>query len=125
MTSLANSDAQLNEECYEDHESAIYILQTVVVEGFATRHLFCCCDVVSKKSDVDDLQRIGRSNQEIPGTITLVDVWNQPSEAKNGIYKVRISLHDGREAVMRGIVLDNVTKAFPMYPLKGQVVRHA
>ena len=49
---------------------------------------------------------------------------NQQSEAKNGIYEVRIPLHDGREAVMSGIVLDIVTKAFPTDPLSGQVEKY-
>ena len=104
-------------------ESAIYILQTITIDDLPLNLFFDsgCCDLVSRKGAIDRLVEKGRSNQEVPGPIQLFGVGNQRSEGKYGIYKVKIPLHDGRDAVMSGIVLDNVTNAFPKYPLSGEV----
>ena len=118
-----DGDSLSIENNLEDQESSIYVLQKVQVDDLSLNIFFDsgCGDLVSKKGAIDKLEEFGRASQEIPGPIPLFGVGNQQSESRHGIYKVKIPLYDGREAVMSGICLDQVTKAFPMYPLRGQV----
>ena len=39
------------------------------------------------------------------------------------MYKVKLPLHNGTEAIMSGPCIDHVTDKFPMYPLNGRVQR--
>ena len=107
----------------ERMESAIYILQMIEIQSERFNIFFDsgCGDLVSRRDGVSRLQKFGRSSQERPGPIKLMGVGNQISECKHGLYKVSLPLFNGREAVMSGVCIDQVTARFPTYPLKGEV----
>ena len=121
-----NSDSEaykgtslVGEALSEVQDSSIYVLQTIKVESEVFRLFFDsgCGDLVGKKSAIDTLKMLGRANQVIPGPIPLFGVGNQRSQSDYGVYNIQLPLHNEKEAIMSGIILDNVTKAFPVYPL--------
>ena len=101
------------------HDSAIFMLQTIDVEG---KHLNVfydtgCGDVVIKKSAIDVLLTLGRAKLEIPGPITLSGVGDHKSVCEYGIYSIRLPLRNGHDAIFSGVCLDRVTTEFPKYVL--------
>ena len=100
--------------------SAIFMLQTIIVDGVTLRLFFDtgCGDIVVKKSAMDALKRIGRAQLEIPGPIGMSGVGDQKSSSEYGVYSVVLPLKGGENAVFSGVCMDRVTMAFPTYELK-------
>ena len=71
-------------------ESAIYILQMIEIQNERFNIFFDsgCGDLVSKRDNVSRLES---------------------SECKHGLYKASLLLYTGREAVMSGVCIDQVT----------------
>ena len=68
------------------------------------------------------ITRIGkRAKMEIEGPTTLGGVGNIKMESKHGIYQVRLPLVNGKDAVLAGVCLDQITNQFPSYPIKGEI----
>ena len=55
------------------------------------------------------------------GPTVLGGVGNVKTESQHGIYQVRIPLHNGKNAVLTGVCLDQITSTFPSYPLHGKI----
>ena len=104
----------------EKSESSIFMLQTIQIEGknFNLFYDSGCGDLVSRKQAVDQLERMGRANNEVLGPIILTGVGDNKSVCQHGIYKVRLPLHDGRDVNISGLCLDKVTSEFPTYNLQ-------
>ena len=51
------------------------------------------------------------------GPIPIGGVGGLSMESRHGIYQIRIPLANGKDAKMTGIVLDQITSSFPIYPL--------
>ena len=118
--SFASHDRAIHKET-ESKETAIFTLQTIKI-GAETYTLFFdsgCSDFVSRYSAT---MRIGdRSTHEIEGPISLGGVGSVRTVSKHGMYKVRLPLNDGSDAVFAGVCLDKVTSTFPKYPIQGRV----
>ena len=103
------------------NDSAIYILQTVRI-GCNQYTLFYdtgCGDLVCRYQAV---RSIGdRAIQEFEGPITLGGVGDIKTQSPHGVYKVRLPLHNGEDATMSGVCIDQITATFPNYPLQGRV----
>ena len=100
--------------------SAIFMLQTIMVDGVKLRLFFDtgCGDIVVKKSAMDALKKIGRARQEVPGPISMSGVGDLQSETKHGIYSVCLPLRSGENVVFSGVCMDRVTMEFPSYGLE-------
>ena len=79
-----------------------------------------CGDFVSRYNAKCSLT--SNAAKEHPGPITIVGVEGVISVSQHGIFKVNLSLHDGSQAIMSGVCLDNNTLKFPLYPLQGKVL---
>ena len=73
--------------------------------------------VVEKEGAVDELQKLGRANNEVPGPITITGVDDNKAICQYGIYRLRLDLHDGKDINVSGVCLDKVTTEFPKYNL--------
>ena len=99
------------------------MLQTIRV-GHLKVNLFFdtgCSDLVSKRSTIISLENLNIAGKEVNGPIILGGIGHQKIVCQHGIVKVKLPLYNGREAVMSGPCLDQVTTRFPMYPLNGRV----
>ena len=74
--------------------------------------------MVARKSFIDKLALIGRATLIQECEVSMEGVNQQKSVAPYGIWEVRLPLKSGKEAVMIGAVVDEITVPFPMYPLK-------
>ena len=72
--------------------------------------------MVSKKSAIDYLQKLGRANVELSGPIEWVG--EQKSTCKHSAYSIRLPLKYEHEAVLSSLCLNKVTATFPIYLLK-------
>ena len=102
------------------HESAIFMLQTINIDGVTLRLFFDtgCGDIVVKKSAMDALQQLGRAKQEVAGSVSMSGVGDIKSVSDHGIYSVCLPLKSGYNAVLSGVCMDRVTTEFPKYALK-------
>ena len=102
-------------------ENGIYMLQTIKI-GDQNYTLFFdtgCSDMVSR---FNAIQRIGdKAKLEVKGPTLLGGVGDVKTESQHGIYQVRIPLHNGKNAVLTGVCLDQITRTFPLYPLQGKI----
>ena len=101
------------------------MLQTIRV-GNTKINLFFdtgCSELVSKRGAISSLEKLNRASRERDGPIVLRDVGNQKTMCQYGMYKVKLPLYNGTEAVMSGPCIDHVTDEFPIYPLNGRVQR--
>ena len=100
-------------------ESAIFLLQTIVVESIRINLFFDngCGDLVVKHSLVEKLSRIGRANLEIEGPIPIIGVGDHKTNAL-GFYSISLPLHDGENVTMSGVCIPKITSRFPVYDLK-------
>ena len=99
------------------------MLQTIRV-GNTKMNLFFdtgCSELVSKWGGILNLEKLNRASRERDGPIVLGGVGNEKTMCQYGMYKVKLPLHNGTEAVMSGPCIDHVTYKFPMYPLNGRV----
>ena len=117
----ASSFVSRSEENEDFNESAVYMLQKIRIaeEEFNIFYDNGCKNFVSKFTAVQRLG--GRACIEKPGPLTLRGVGGIEVNAPHGEYNVELPRADGCKAVMSGICLDQITFAFPTYPLKGQV----
>ena len=100
-------------------ESAIFLLQTIVVESIRINLFFDngCGDLVIRHSLVEKLSRIGRANLEIEGPIPIIGVGDHKTDAL-GFYSISLPLHDGENVTMSGVCIPKITSRFPVYDLK-------
>ena len=100
--------------------SAIFMLQTIIVDGVTLRLFFDtgCGDIVVKKSAMEALQKVGRARLEIPGPIGMSGVGDHKSLSDYGVFSVCLPLIGGENAVFSGVCMDRVTMKFPTYDLK-------
>ena len=77
-----------------------------------------CGDLISRREAVKQLEKMGRANNEVPGSISLTGVGDSKTVCQHGIYKVRLTLHDGKDINISGLCLDKVTTDFPKYQLR-------
>ena len=102
-------------------ENGIYMLQKVQIgdQQFTLFFDTGCSDMVAKYNAIT---RIGkRAKMEIDGPTTLGGVGNVKMESPHGIYQVRLPLVNGKDAVLAGVCLDQITNEFPSYPIQGQI----
>ena len=106
-------------------DRGIYILQTIEIESKPFELFFDdgCGDLTVTKEAVDALEKLGRARLIMPGPIELVGVCDQKSTSDHGIYEISLPMHDGKNAVMRGLCVDVVTAEFPKYELQGDIER--
>ena len=74
--------------------------------------------MVARKTFIDKLAAIGRATLLRPCEVSMEGVNGQISVAPHGIWKIRLRMKNGRDAVMIGAVVDAITVPFPKYPLK-------
>ncbi|XP_066924657.1 uncharacterized protein [Clytia hemisphaerica] len=101
----------------DDDNDAIYILQTVIVDGQLFTIFFDsgCSDMVISENAV---KRLGeRAKVEYSGDIPIGGVGNVQTYS-SGSYKVNIPLHNGHDAQLKGLCLPKITSTFPTYELK-------
>ena len=105
-----------------NQDAAVFQIQTIKINNQRYSIFFDsgCGDFVSRYKAVCSLTT--NATQEYPGPITIGGVGGLTSLSQHGIYKVKIPLHDGSQATMSGVCLDNITSTFPTYPLQGQVI---
>ena len=102
-------------------EKAIYQLQIIQVANQRFPLFFDsgCGDFVSIYSAMQRMK--SRATQEIPGPITIGGVGGVTTEFAHGLWKVKLPMFNGDNVEMSGLCLDEITKAFPEYPIKGKV----
>ena len=102
-------------------ESAVYILQTISIDGKRYNLFFDsgCGDLVCRYKAIQSINQ--RATQEIKGPLTIGGVGNIKTVSTHGIFSVKLPLHNGQEANMSGICLEQITNTFPKYPLQGKV----
>ena len=115
----------------ESGESSIFMQQTIVIEGKEMTLFYgsgCveemtlfydsgCFHLCCRKGAVDELQKMARANNEVPGPITITGVGDNKAICQYGIYRLRLNLHDGKDINVSGVCLDKVTTEFPKYKL--------
>ena len=116
------SEAYGTEDTSEsDHISGIFEFQTIDVAPGLEGNVFYdggCGGMVARKVFIDKLASIGRATLLRPCEVSMEGVNGQTSVAPHGIWKIRLRMKDGRDAVMIGAVVDAITVPFPKYPLK-------
>ena len=118
--SLQDFEAEENEVA----DSAIYIMQTIVVDQEDINIFYDngCKEFVCSKEGVDKLEKSGHATLKVPGPLYIGGVGNTVTVSDHGAYKVSISTCEGEPVPMTGICLDEITCEFPKYPL-GEVER--
>ena len=89
------------------------MLQTIKM-GKASVHLFFdsgCSDMVCR---FEAIRRMGEGARQ---EIHLLGVLVSP----HGVYQIRLPLYNGKNAVLSGICIDQITTVFPTYPLYGKI----
>ena len=102
-------------------DNGLYMLQTIKM-GKASVNLFFdsgCSDVVCR---FEAIQRMGEgARQEIQGPLSLGGVGDLKLISPHGVYKISLPLYNGKNAVLSGICIDQITTVFPTYPLHGKI----
>ena len=78
-----------------------------------------CSDMVIRHEAVLKLGK--RAKQELKGPISIGGVGNLEIESVHGVYRIRLPLLNGKDAVLAGVCLDRITNTFPVYPIHGEV----
>ena len=121
QTSKLTSEVHLQNNNEETNEDAIYMLQTISVEG-RNYNIFYdtgCREFVSR---YDAICHLGsRAHEELPGPITLGGVGGLTTQSPHGIFSVTLPLGNGKDATLTGACMEMITETFPMYHLKGRV----
>ena len=102
--------------------NGIYMLQTIKVgaEEFTIFFDSGCSDMVCRFNSIKRLG--GRALQEVEGPLPIGGVGNMELLSPHGVYQIRLPLHSGKNAVLSGICLDQITSTFPDYPLHGKIL---
>ena len=61
-----------------------------------------------------------RAVQELPGPVSIGGVGNTEVKTTHGIYRVKLPLFNGNDAISIGVCLGQMTVQFPKYPLQGR-----
>ena len=102
-------------------DNGIYMLQTISVdnEHFTLFFDTGCSNMVCRYKAI---QKIGaKTQQEVKGPIVLSGIGNLQTSSDHGIYQVRLPLHNGKNAVLSGICIEQITTTFPICPVHGKV----
>ena len=101
-------------------ESAIFPFQTIEIDGFTINLFFDsgCGNAVIKKAAIEKLSSVGRAKQVTEGPLVIRGVGGQQSVSTDGVYSVCLPLHNGRNAVITGLCLPQITSEFPIYDLR-------
>ena len=75
-----------------------------------------CIDFVITKKAVDLLG--SQVKQISTQSVTLGGVGNSTTKSLNGIYTVKLPLHNGSEITLTGACLSKITETLPTYPLQ-------
>ena len=113
-----NSNHEVN---ISNEEKAIYILQTIKVGQQQNSLVYDTgsCDMVSRYSAI---KTVGdRAVQEVPRPISIGGVGNVEIKTTHGIYRVKLPLFNGNDAVFIGVCLDQITVQFSKYHYKGEL----
>ena len=113
-----NSNHEVN---ISNEEKAIYTLQTIKVgqQQYSLFYDIGCCDMVSRYNAI---KAIGdRAVQELFRPISIGGVGNADIKTTHDIYRVKLPLCNGNDAVFSGVCLDQITVQVPKYPLQGRV----
>ena len=100
-------------------ECPIFQLQTIEVDGIKINLFFDsgCGDMIIKKTVLDKLKSAGRAKQIIPGPMVITGVGDQKTVSVDGMFSVCLPLSNGKDAMLSGICLENITAPFPEYRL--------
>ena len=112
---FGNKSRQVNDPAKT--EKGIFLLQTISLNGepFNIFYDSGCSDFVVT---IDAVNRLGsNAEQEYAGPVMLGGVGDTLTESPHGIYRVRMPLSCGGEAVLSGVCLDQITSPFPVYQL--------
>ena len=119
-TSNIKSDSNV---CHEEiiNDNGIYMIQKITVNDQEYNVFFDsgCSDMVIRYEAV--LRLGNRAKQELKGPISIGGVGNLEMESQHGVYRIRLPLLNGRDAVLAGVCLDRITNTFPLYPIQGKV----
>ena len=110
---LFNHEGTFIEKAVRDE--GLFLLQKVAVDNMIYNVFYDsgCSDFGITKSAVD---RLGaRATQVKAGTFQITGAGNVKSEAKHGIYEVRLPLVNGKDAQFVGLCMDEVTSTFCEY----------
>ena len=101
-------------------DRAIFPLQTIDVEGLPLRVFYDrgAGDAVLKWTAVEALQKLGRAVLVQAGSITMSGVDGVESVTPYGMWSICLPLKDGRNIVITGVCMEQVTMEFPSYELK-------
>ena len=115
VESYASKQRSTQEPSIKDN--AIYILQTINVDGqpFTIFFDLGCSDMVITENAVKRLGK--RASLEYKGDIAIGGV-GKVQTISSGAYTIRIPLHDGQDAQLLGVCLPQITSKFPTYKLK-------
>ena len=116
-----STQRRLNDDGIDENEKAIYMLQTIKVQGQRYTIFFDsgCGDFVAT---INAIRRIGdRAKQVHAGPITLGGVGGITTKSHHGIFSVKLPLSNGKDATLTGVCIDKITETFPFYPLSGKV----
>ena len=106
---------RVDEEEIED--DSLYLLQVIEVNG-KTYNLFYdngCGSAVISKSAIDRLEE--QALQLNANPITLGGVGDLVTKAEYGLYKFRLPLINGKNAILVAPCMDKITADFPEFPL--------
>ena len=100
------------------NDRGIYLLQEVCVDNKNLLIFYDngCSDFVITKKAVDLLG--SRVKQISTQSVTLGGVGNSTTQSLNGIYTVKLPLHNGTEITLTGACLSKITETLPTYPLQ-------
>ena len=104
-----------------DDSDAIYGLQRVEIDG--ERYLLFydggSSDSVTRHCAIVRLK--GRAVQESSEEVNLGGVSDVKVTSPHGVWRIKIPMHNGKNASMSGICLDKITEEFPTFKLNTQV----
>ena len=101
-------------------DGSIFAQQTILVDGITLKIFFDdgCGDMVIKESAMRKLTSAGRANRVRPGPFIIVGVGGQESISSEGVFTICLPLVNGRNALLTGLCLTQITSEFPTYGLE-------
>ena len=117
------NDSSTSREQFTDsvQDNSVYMLQTIQVgnKTFSLFYDFGCGDFVSRHNAI---QRLGsRAFHLVEGRLKVIGVGDVQTQARHGVYGIKLPLADGGEASMAGRCMDRITETFPTYSLTSKI----
>ena len=118
------TDIKLDKNSSEEeviNENGLYMIHKIKVDEQEYNVFFDsgCSDMVIRYEAV---KRLGnRATQELKGPISIGGVGNLKMSSQYGVYKISLPLNNGKEAILAGVCMDQITNTFPLYPIHGNV----